>query len=54
MIGFDYKDVYVAACLRVFSSYRAGRDHERDCSECRRYIDGIDPAIAKAKERSGQ
>ena len=38
MTGFDYSDCYVAACERVFSSYRLGKMHERDCQECQDII----------------
>lgn len=36
MIGYDYADIYVAKCLRVFPSYATGIQHERNCVECNR------------------
>ena len=33
-------DTYVAACLRPFSTYAEGREHERYCEHCQRIIHG--------------
>ncbi len=40
MKDWDYTDIYIAACLRVFTTHREGREHERDCPECQSIILG--------------
>lgn len=42
MIGFDYRDTYIAACLEPFSSHLAGVEHERNCLRCQAIIRGED------------
>lgn len=39
-IGWDYTDVYIAACLRPFNTRREGLAHERNCPDCQRAIRG--------------
>jgi len=41
-IGFEYRDTYIAACLKPFSSHRAGVEHERNCPRCQAIIRGED------------
>ncbi len=49
-MSWDYTDIYVAACLRQFSTHREGREHERDCPECQRIILGGDDPDEPAEE----
>jgi hypothetical protein len=30
----DYRDIYVAACGEVCTSWATGKDHERHCPRC--------------------
>ncbi len=48
-MSWDYTDIYVAACLRQFSTHREGREHERGCPECQRIIHG-EPAQEPEEE----
>lgn len=50
MIGFDYRDTYIAACLEAFSSHRAGVEHERDCLRCQAIIRGEDREDEETEE----
>ena len=40
MSSWDYTDTYIAACLRPFSTYAEGREHQAFCEHCQRILRG--------------